>query len=287
MNPAAAERTTALTALLEARETVLPRDPAGVIFHVSRCGSTLIANILKMGDGCVVMSEAHPIGLLFQSRLFTDSPFPSENREEIRKLLLDCVVRLYAAAFGSHLVIKCHAASILQISRMRSVWPNVPFIILIRDPIEVMVSNLARPSGWLRSMQRPVGTGNIFRFTDAEIRQMTMEQYCARGLGKFFEAAIEQFGKNCWVLDYAKLSIRNIYRVSELFNISLPASDSPEVRQALLSYSKDGSGSRSFENDRELKQREATPSVRDYATQWAQKPYEILRKGGTFPLNVL
>ena len=122
----------------------------------------------------------------------------------------------------------------------------------------------------MRSMQRPVGGGNMFELEEAQIRQMTMEEYCARGLGYFFQAAVEQFDENCWVLDYENLSVTNIFKVSQLFKITLPHPDSAQVQQVIRSYSKDGTASRPFESDRELKQREATASARDLARQWAR-----------------
>lgn len=39
--------------------------PTGFIFHVSRCGSTLISNALKEVDGIQVVAEARPITRLF------------------------------------------------------------------------------------------------------------------------------------------------------------------------------------------------------------------------------
>jgi hypothetical protein len=284
--PAAPERSTALTALLEAAAPTPHVEPAGVIFHVSRCGSTLLANVLKTGKEVVVMAEANPFGILFQPRLFHNSALQNVNPQEIRKLLLDSVVRLYAAAFGSRLIIKCHAATILEIALIRSVWPTVPFLVLIRDPVEVMVSNLAKPSGWVRSMYRSSTQRNLFGLEYRQIHQMSMEEYCARGLGRFLQAAVEQLDRNCWVLDYDDLNVSNLYKVSQLFHVSLPTSDSPEFQEAFLSYSKYRSTPEMFQGDRERKQREAPPSLRSWAAQWAQEPYRKLRKEGSFPLNI-
>ncbi len=285
--PSAPERSTALTALLEAAAPTPNVEPAGVIFHVSRCGSTLLANVMKTGEECVVMAEANPLGILFQPRLFHNSAFQNVNPEEIRKLLLDSVVRLYAAAFGSRLIIKCHAATILEIARIRSIWPAVPFLILTRDPVEVIVSNLDKPSGWMRSMYRSSTDRNLFGLAPTEVRQMTMEEYCAHGLGQFLRAAAEQLDRNCWVMDYANLSIPNLYKISQFFQVSLPTPDSPEFQEAFLAYSKYRSTPEMFRGDRERKQREAPPSVRSLAEQWAQEPYRRLQKQCSFPLSVL
>jgi hypothetical protein len=49
LNPAAGEQITDLQALLDAAGQYDTVRPSGVIFHVSRCGSTVLTNALKTG----------------------------------------------------------------------------------------------------------------------------------------------------------------------------------------------------------------------------------------------
>ncbi len=51
--PPASEAQSGLDTLLERGERLRPVTPAGFIFHVSRCGSTLIANALKTAERAV------------------------------------------------------------------------------------------------------------------------------------------------------------------------------------------------------------------------------------------
>ena len=281
------QRTTSLSELLEAAEAVPSVDPAGIIFHVSRCGSTMLTNVLKTGDQVSALAEALPIGILFQNRIFESSPFPTEKREDVRRMLLNAVVRLCAASFGSNLVIKCHAASILQIARIRAVWPNVPFLILIRDPVEIAMSNLAAPAGWLRAMHRPADHWNLFGLSNLEIQQISIQEYCARGLGEFCTAALKQMDDLCWVTDYDDLDISTIYSVAKLFNIQLPNADTSAFQEAFSSYSKPRLKGTPYQDDRPKKQESAPAAVRRLVAQWAHEPYDRLRRGGNFPLNVL
>src|SRR5580704_14982844 len=42
----------------------MPARPAGLIFHMSRCGSTLIGNVLRTARRVVVISEAAPLNVV-------------------------------------------------------------------------------------------------------------------------------------------------------------------------------------------------------------------------------
>jgi len=58
--------------LLDAEETV---PPSGFIFHISRCGSTLLTNALREYPQNIVISEAHPI-----SQALSFSAFGTDTR---------------------------------------------------------------------------------------------------------------------------------------------------------------------------------------------------------------
>src|SRR5690349_6145611 len=52
------------------RAAELPEsDPAGIIFHVSRCGSTLVSNVMRCDPRAVVLSEAAPISCVLGDSL--------------------------------------------------------------------------------------------------------------------------------------------------------------------------------------------------------------------------
>jgi hypothetical protein len=277
--PPAPELTTNLATLIEKANTFPPRKPAGLIFHVSRCGSTLVANALRTGAGVVVLSEAQPTGTLFRANAFRDSPFPVEGWDQARKMLLDCLATIYsnyAEGAEPKLVIKCHAASILQLKLIRAVWPDVPFVIVIRDPIEVMMSNMAKPGGWVRCRKRPLLTRQTFGWTGLNVKEMPLDEYCARGIGTFCESASGLVGDDCKVIDYGRLDAANLHKIADFFGIKIH--DSGNFRRTISTYSKDPQGTREFTDDRKRKQSEALESVRASAQRWAQKPYEALKR---------
>jgi hypothetical protein len=280
--PSTSERTTGVEELIEIADSFPSIDPACIIFHVSRCGSTLLTNAFKAGGECTTLSEASVIESLVRQNTFQGVAIGVDGVENIRGRLLRAVVSLYTACFGLRVVIKAHTADILHISRLRLAWPSVPFIVNVRNPVEVMASNLAAPADWLKSIVAPYGDENVFGFTGPETRQMSMEEYCARGLGKFLEAANAELDDRCWVLDYQHMNIENIYRAARLINLEMPETHAAQIASAFQTYSKDPAGTRIYVEDRDWKQSNAPASVHILAAQFTLGPYQKLLAASIF-----
>jgi hypothetical protein len=139
----------------------------------------------------------------------------------------------------------------------------------------------------LRAMHRPFDQQNIFGFSNMEIQEMSIQEYCVRGVGEFCGAALKQMDGQCWVADYDNLDVSTVYSVAKLFNIRLPHADTPAFREAFFSYSKPRLKGTPYEDDRPKKQANAPAMVKQLVAQWAQEPYTRLRSGGEFPMNVL
>ena len=71
-------------------------------------------------------------------------------------MLLDALASLfqsYAGHGANRLVIKFPSWNILFLELVHLIWPTTPCLIVIRDPVHVMVSNLLKPGGWVRMKQ--------------------------------------------------------------------------------------------------------------------------------------
>jgi hypothetical protein len=108
---------------------------------------------------------------------------------------------------------------------------------------------------------------------------MSCEEYAARGIGRFCEAAATQLDANCTLLDYADLNPSTIQRVARTLGIPLPPPESPEMQALWGTWSKDPAAQRPFEDDRERKRLAATETVKVLAERWALPHYQILRQG--------
>jgi hypothetical protein len=269
-------RMSALGEIRERAQRLRGVAPAGVIFHVGRCGSTLIANILRLGQNTVVLSEAEPIVSLLgpDPRIPDISLLGGASAELLRDVLT-----LYAhdgEELRYRIVIKCHALNLLHIRHVRSIWPSTPCVIVIRDPLEIMVSMLSRPPGFMSFLQHPFLASRLYGWDETEVRGMDAEEYCGRVLGRYFEAALE-VADSTPVIDYENLDAARICRIADCFNVDVPSPDSSALLQIMSAYSKDPRRTRQFSSDREEKRANSTLVIQNTVERWLAEPYLRLR----------
>ncbi len=114
--------------------------PAGFIFHLSRCGSTLISGCLSELESTCIFSE---------SPLLTELLLDGELSLQEQQVFLRTFINLQAAVFSPRprMVIKWNAWDIFRWGLIRSLYPQVPAIFLVRDPVEILASH-QRMAGW-------------------------------------------------------------------------------------------------------------------------------------------
>lgn len=271
-NPPAPQRITSIDLFLDAASATPAVLPSGIIFHISRCGSTVLANILKAGEGVLALSEAQPLEPFFQASPFDYAPYLAAISNNARRTFLDGLVRLYAhygaASVNSKVVIKCRPIDIFRMSLIRQIWPTVPFVIVVRDPVEVIVSNLKDPPGWIIERKHSCEFG----WTSEEAEHMSPEEYMARLLGCMCNAASAQLDDGCRIIDYSTLGKQGALSVATAFGVNMGC---VRIEEVLQKHAKNPA--KMFVADTERKQRDATPIARDCARKWADEPYRYLR----------
>ncbi|MBA4044096.1 MAG: aspartyl beta-hydroxylase [Erythrobacter sp.] len=117
----------------------------GLVFHMSRCGSTLVAQVLAAMPGNLVLSEPAPFDALLQF---------CAAREDIALETRIALLRGMAAALASErgapvrrrfLKTDCWHAGALPL--LRAAFPDCPWIFLYRDAREVLMSHARMPGG--------------------------------------------------------------------------------------------------------------------------------------------
>ena len=258
--------------------------PHGFIFHLSHCGSTLVANAMKTCDEAVVVAESRPVTHLLRRSPPTLSPYLRERWDETRRTLLDSLFSLFAhyrTGEAEPLVIKFVSLDAMSMQLVRSYWPEVPCVVVIRDPVEVMVTNL-KGRGWMSFKEHPEYATQIFGWTDLPrpVAAMIDEEFCARVLGSFCESALQAIPEGdggCMVVDYLDLNPDRMRQIAAFFGIQL-REKGKAVDLVFESYAKDPKKKTRFRDDRDLKQKMATVLIRSAANQWAMQSYTELRK---------
>lgn len=205
-------------------------DPSGLIFHMSRCGSTLVTRLLQQLPRCVVVSEAAIINSVLQT---DDSIMDEETRTRLLRLLIRALGR---RRFGDehHHVVKLTSWNVGKLDLFRRAFPAAPLVWLQRDPAEVLASLLAHPPEW-RADTLPVTT------TTAE-----PIDFYARALSTFLQAACDAPPGTMSTIDYSELPDAVWTTIAPLFGLIPDAEEIALMAAQAQYYSKDA-GSRLYE----------------------------------------
>ena len=176
-DPLSRRRRTGLEALRDLPPGV---PPAGFVFHLSRCGSTLVAQALAALDGAVVLSEAPPVDAVVRA-----AGVPPADRA---RLLADVLAALGQRRRGDErrLFVKFDCWNALELPVITAAFPDVPWIFVYRDPLEIMVSHQRRPG---QHMVPGVLPPRLFGIEPEAAVAMPLEAYGARVLAAICGAA--------------------------------------------------------------------------------------------------
>ncbi len=157
-------------------------EPAAMIFHLSRCGSTLVSRLLAQVPGTLVVAEPGPVNDL----LLADLAGPD------KAMLLRRMIRaLGRKRFDDdrRYVLKLSSWNVRHLTVFRRAFPEAPIVWVQRDPAEVMASLLADPPSWLK----PRGVGLLapllFGIDGDEAGRLGPAPYAARALASLLRAA--------------------------------------------------------------------------------------------------
>ena len=177
-------RRTPLSALVEwqARSPGLP--PTAFVFHISRCGSTLLAQMLARLDSHVVLSEPPPLDALLRMH-YTDPDAAAHQAGWITALL---------SAYGQRrrgseraLIVKLDAWSLFELPLLQRCFPATPCLFLYREPSEVVASHLRAPGRHI--VPRLIGPTPL-AVDDNESGVPTRPAHIARITGRLLEAGL-------------------------------------------------------------------------------------------------
>jgi hypothetical protein len=246
--------------------------PSCLIFHVSRCGSTLLANALRAGCNCIALSEPKIITDLFH--FCNELPAPAQH---LRDSILQSVVNLYANYQGTQqkVIIKLASWNLLSFHVFRKLWPSTPCILLIRHPGEVIVSNL-KPGGWLNFRSSPQCASGLLELDETQVGQLSDIEFCARIVERLNDAALECSDTKLMIVDYNMIDIDLMPAIAEFIGFDRADLDWNAVKSTFHVYSKDQNGIRVFEDDRAAKRSHAAQLVTGSSAALAMESYNVL-----------
>lgn len=255
------------TELLELFYSVGQQDtvaPSGFIFHMSRCGSTLLTNMLRQNPEIIAVGEP---GIVSDLLYLIDE----DNAAYVTELLKAAIQSLGQKRTGAekHFVVKFSSPMTVFLPYIKAAFPEVPSVFLYRDPVEVLVSNLKDPEqGWIYTPQ-VVGVDTV-----AITEQNSVVENCALALKNTCESYLQQMGPGSMVANYTQFSPALFDAVLQQFQIQASPRQRAQMLDQMRYYSK--GKKQSFVKDSSQKKKGASEKVQQVADRYLSHVYQQL-----------
>jgi gluconate kinase len=243
--------------------------PTGFIFHTSRCGSTLAAQMLAALPRTVVLSEAPPIDSILRAR-FRVAGLTDEQRIAWLRWMVSALGQRRRGD-EERLFIKFDAWSVLDLPLIQRAFPDTPWIFLYRNPVEVIVSQLKRRGA---HMIPGVLESELFGMTHAEVITTRPEEYGARVLKKICEAALQPQARAGRFINYNQLPEAIWSSILDFFRVDSTAADRESLQRVAQVNAKNPAVD--FSDDSEAKRTMATEMEQAMAELWLGTIYQRL-----------
>lgn len=180
------------------KSVVLPVEPAGVVFHETRCGSTLTANLLAAfsPDHSRVYSESPPP--VHALRACDFGPCDPDKHHQLIRDVFYLMGRTLRVDRPQHVFYKIQSIGTMDIDKFTEVFPKTPWVYLYRDSVEVMMSHFKNEQtikkkskkrlpvcarGYAKPMNRqPRTTQKILQKHGKTMKNIDVPEYCAAHL---------------------------------------------------------------------------------------------------------
>ena len=258
-------RRTSIDALEEWRAQRPGLAPTGFIFHMSRCGSTLVSQMLAAVDRNVVLSEAAPIDWVLRAGV------PAAQRSEWLRGIISALGQRRTKK-EDHLFIKFDCWNLAAMPVIHLAFPDVPWIFVFRDPIEVLVSNLQQRASWtFPTFMQP----EVLGLDAAAVSHLADREYCARAIGRICELAVSHHQRSGGLLiNYSQLPDQVWSALPRHVGVEWTEEEIDRMRE-MAGYDAKTRGL-PFEPDTEKKRSRATPEILELAARWIDPFYRQL-----------
>ncbi|HEY3839244.1 MAG TPA: hypothetical protein VGL72_21875 [Bryobacteraceae bacterium] len=243
--------------------------PTGFIFHMSRCGSTLVSRMLASLPENVVISEAGPVDYLARALAI-----PEETRSVWLRAMVSALGQKRAGQ-ETRYFIKFDSVTTDALPFIRRTFPAVPWIFLYRDPEEVLASQLSEPGA---AMSPGIVRGPaVIDAPFAETLSMSLEEHAARIIGTVCRCACQSVVDHAGLLvNYTQLPEAVWQDIAAHFGIRFSTAQIETMWNIAAFHAKHPRAK--FAPDGQFKRLGISPAAREAAARWIQPHFEELEK---------
>lgn len=207
--------------------------PAAFIFHLSRCGSTLLS-------GC--LSELKNTHVLSESALLTELLLDAALSKTQRSTLLPKLIQLQANCMQTDgiqneakIVIKWNAWDIFNWPLIRALYPDVPVAFLIRNPLEILASH-QKLAG--RHMAGDQTLKNLHPVFSNSTNNNVLLDFHISVIKKLMQEMQRSTDKHSRFFDYSQLTEAGIISISDFLNLRVTSQEKFRIQARMRFNSK-------------------------------------------------
>ncbi|MEO8435578.1 MAG: sulfotransferase [Pyrinomonadaceae bacterium] len=243
--------------------------PTGFVFHLSRSGSTLVSRMLAALPTSVVISEARPIDSTLRAHFHSREVTDDDRIKWLRWMVSALAQR--RRGDEKHFFMKFDAWNMPELPLIRRAFPEVPWIFVYRDPVEVLVSQMSQRGA---HMVPGVIDPSLFGMRSSEITTIKPEDYCARVLAAICEAALQNHRYGGRLINYTQLPEVVWTSVMSFFGVACQPEEIEAMQMAARRDAKNPVAV--FSSDTIRKKQKATGNILAAAEQWVYPVYQRL-----------
>lgn len=223
----AATETSSLREVCERAAAASAPDPTAFVFHVSRCGSTLVSQLLALDERAIVLSEPPILDEVLRSGL--------PQREQLFGAALRLLCR---RRFGTEerAFLKTDSWHIFDAPDLRRLYPQTPFLLLYRFPEAVLASHRKA-----RGRQMVPGlVGGAAARIEYDPQRHTLDGYAAAVLERMYRAMLQfaSLDANSLLLSYDEGFPDVFFRMASWLGMSLDEPALRRIRERCVYHSK-------------------------------------------------
>lgn len=252
--------------------------PSGFIFHMSRCGSTLLAKALARSPHHIVIDEGTPLNDGLWHYLTQGWRAPVADHEDALRIYRNLVLALgrRRTLDQTKFFVKFRSWNVLFADFITKVFPDVPCLFIYRHPVEVLVSSQWNPVWTLGFKQQNVGAYMLDQPLPV-IQAMDELSFLTQIFARYFKTILHNKTDNLRFLNYDQLTRDRFPAILEhTFHYQTAPDQLMAMQTQFNYYSKDDNDMIQFTSDTQAKQEAATIAMRQLVDQELMDLYAAL-----------
>ena len=256
------------------------QEPAGFVFHMSKCGSTLMAKVLDQPATQMIIKEPTPLHenlWQYLTNNWQEAVVPTAENLRLIRNLIQLLGRPRIPGQKTYYV-RFRSWLIAFVEIIQQAFPDTPSLFMYRDPVKVMASILNKPTTGLPRLNDSGAAAFITGQSRQALSDMDALHYFTSFYKQYLHLSLTKMN-NTHYLNYRQMNKQNIDQILRTgFGYAATQADLSLMQAQFDTYSKDDSGKVRFVSDSQEKQKQVTPQMRAVAEHYLMDRYRQLEE---------